>query len=139
MSTNRRAERTKLVTRGRGSRSRSKQRHRKAFAQMEYSDHSRTRKRGWTGTLDLGPFTRIAAPQLLALRVRFHQAGPMTVRGGSTCLRARVTEQLRRDGVPARAVGEGTRCRHGQCASCVSWPHVAATAQALLDELESGP
>lgn len=118
--------------------SRAKQRHRAAFQRVTYSNNSETKPIEWTGVLDLGDATRIDRDGLLGLRVRFHMARSVTVTGGSECLRALVADQLVEDGIERvriKRIGYGSRCQHGQCASCMSWPLDATTLAALIDAL----
>ena len=138
MSTNRKAERTRLMLRPKRAPSRAQQRHRAAFLRVTYSDDSPTKPNAWTGTLDLGDATRIDRAGLLGLRVRFHMVQSVTVTGGSECLRALVADQLLEDGIQrvrVKRIGQGSRCQHGQCASCLSWPTDATTLAALINAL----
>lgn len=138
VSTKRKAERTRLMLRPKRAPSRAKQRHRAAFQRVTYSDNSATKPTNWTGVLDLGDATRIDRSALIGLRVRFHMARSVTVTGGSECLRALVADQLLEDGIPRvriKRIGQGSRCQHGQCASCLSWPFDATTLAALIAAL----
>lgn len=141
MSTNRRAERTRLILRPKRAPSRAKARARAARLKVTYRNppRARPRPRNWTGALDLGRATLIDASTLAELRALFYLAQAVTVRRGSACLRYLIADQLRRDGAHATCEAGGvlgTRCRRNDCASCRSWPRDGTTVPALLAALQ---
>ena len=103
---------------------------------VAYADTSPDRPRGWRGVLDLGRAVWIDQEQLDQLRIRFRLAAGVTVQAGAACLRARIADTLRADGIaPVHsdpAGTSGTRCPHGDCAACTSWPDTTRTVEQLI-------
>ena len=100
---------------------------------VAYRDRSPDRPSGWRGSLDLGRAVWIDQAQLDALRVRYRLAAEVTVTAGAACLRARIADTLRADGVAQvhteTAGVTGTRCQRGTCAACLTWPDTTRSVE----------